>query len=166
MSEILQKLSSYNIFNYLLPGIVFAVCVDAATSFTTIQSDIILGVFVYYLMGLIISRIGSVIIEPVAKKMKLIQYADYKNFITASAVDTKIELLSEVNNMYRTLFSTFICILGAVIAGKMIDAVPQSAAWLTGILWIGLIILFALSWRKQTEYVTKRVDKQTANSSP
>ena len=67
MKELLDKLSSYNIFNYLLPGILFSVLASKTTELNLIQIDIILGVFVYYFIGLIISRIGSLIIEPILK---------------------------------------------------------------------------------------------------
>ena len=64
MSEILDKLSSYNIFNYLLPGTLFAVAGDAFTSYSFVQKDVLVAVFAYYFMGLVISRIGSLMIEP------------------------------------------------------------------------------------------------------
>ena len=46
----------------------FSVLGDALTSFKFIQSDIVIGAFYYYFVGLIISRIGSLAIEPILKK--------------------------------------------------------------------------------------------------
>jgi len=57
MKELLDKLSSYNIFNYLFPGIVFCYLSNEVTGYQLVSSDIIIGIFFYYLMGLIISRI-------------------------------------------------------------------------------------------------------------
>ena len=48
MKELLAKLSSYNLFNYLLPGILFVVIAEELTKFSFIQEDLVLGVFVYY----------------------------------------------------------------------------------------------------------------------
>ena len=45
MKEILEKLSSYNIFNNLLPGILFVVLAKASTSYDFIQTDVFLGSF-------------------------------------------------------------------------------------------------------------------------
>lgn len=39
MKDLLDKISSYNIFNYLLPGVLFAAFVDALTSFQVLQRD-------------------------------------------------------------------------------------------------------------------------------
>ena len=45
MDGLLDKISSYNIFNYLLPGSIFAVVADALTSFRVLQEDIVVGLF-------------------------------------------------------------------------------------------------------------------------
>ena len=63
MNELLDKLSTYNIFNFLLPGILFAIVGDTISSYKFVQEDIVVGVFLYYFMGLVISRVGSVTIQ-------------------------------------------------------------------------------------------------------
>ena len=52
MNALLEKISSYNIFNYLFPGVVFAVVADTLTTFSFIQEDIILGLF--YITSLVL----------------------------------------------------------------------------------------------------------------
>jgi len=84
MKDLLDKLSSYNIFNYLLPGIIFVVIAEKLTSFSFIQDDIIFGIFLYYFIGLVISRIGSLLIEPSLKKIRFLTFAPYSEFVTAS----------------------------------------------------------------------------------
>ena len=64
MKEIINKLSSYNLFNYLLPGTVFVALTEAFTSFPFAQDDLLIALFLYYFIGLIISRIGSLFVEP------------------------------------------------------------------------------------------------------
>ena len=39
MKEIIEKISSYNLFNYLLPGILFAAFGDYITAYKIIQDD-------------------------------------------------------------------------------------------------------------------------------
>jgi hypothetical protein len=63
MINLLDKLSSYNLFNYLLPGIVFVILSSDFTRYSFVQQDIVLGLFLYYFIGLAISRFGSLIIE-------------------------------------------------------------------------------------------------------
>mgnify|MGYP003490907514 CR=1 FL=1 len=65
MEKLLEKLTSYNLFNYLFPGIIFSVLLEKTTSYSIIQDDIIIEAFLAYFIGLLISRISSLIIEPI-----------------------------------------------------------------------------------------------------
>lgn len=58
MKEILEKVSSYNLFNYLLPGTVFVFVLSKISGYNFIQKDLLIGAFLYYFIGLVISRIG------------------------------------------------------------------------------------------------------------
>jgi len=160
MKELLDKLSSYNIFNYLLPGVLFSVLASKMTELELIQKDIVVGVFVYYFVGLIISRFGSLIIEPLLRKTKFLKFADYKDFIQASAKDGKIEILSEANSMYRTFIATFLLLglmkLYFLLATKW-SFLTDWSDWILVILIIGM---FLFSYRKQTNYITKRINSQ------
>ena len=157
MKELLSKLSSYNLFNYLLPGIIFALLASEVTRYSFIQQDIIIGAFLYYFIGLVISRFGSLAIEPLLKRLSFLQFADYKDFIVASKKDEKIELLSEVNNTYRTLSSLFILLLLLKLYEKVEGRFPILKEWEAVILMVLLLIVFLLSYRKQTGYITKRI---------
>jgi hypothetical protein len=59
------------------------------------DENIVVELFLYYFIGLVISRIGSLTIEPAMKKTKFVKFAPYKGFVNACAKDTKVELLSE-----------------------------------------------------------------------
>lgn len=101
INSIIQKISSYNIFNYLLPGVVYVAFLEAMSSYSFYQENIVIGLFLYYFLGMVISRVGSLIIEPLLQKSKITKFAPYSNYVKASKNDNKIELLSEVNNSYR-----------------------------------------------------------------
>ena len=111
MKEIVTKLTTYNIFNYLFPGVLYAFFIKEFFSINIIQKDLLIGFFVYYFIGSVISRIGSIFIERVLKKINFIKFVNYSDFISASQKDSKIKELSEQNNMYRTLLSLFFCLL-------------------------------------------------------
>jgi hypothetical protein len=155
--NLVEKLSSYNFFNYLLPGVLFVVLADVFTKYSFIQSNIVLGLFVYYFIGLVISRFGSLVLEQILKHTGFVQFADYGDFVRASKTDEKIMLLSEVNNTYRTLASLLI-LLGILRLYQALDEKFRfNSEWsmiLTGLL---LLFLFVSSYRKQTNYITKRV---------
>jgi hypothetical protein len=159
MKEIIDKISSYNLFNYLFPGIIFVVLLKQVTSFNLVLDNDFLGVFLYYFIGLVISRLGSLILEPVFKKIKLVTFSDYKDFIEASKNDEKIELFSEINNTYRTLASLFLCLLISMLYERLVFDLLSKYNIDVYIVTIGLLILFVFSYKKQTSYINKRIAK-------
>jgi len=145
------------LFNYLFPGILFSVIAKEITTYNFLQTNILEGVFVYYFIGLTISRIGSLIIEPTLKNIRFVNFSEYKNYLSASKKDPKIELLSEINNMYRTITSAFIVLLLLKGYNLLETTVPQLRNWSVYILAVGLFILFLFSYKKQSSYISDRI---------
>lgn len=158
MKEIIDKLSSYNIFNYLLPGIIFVGLGEKMTSLSLVQDNLLIGLFLYYFIGLVISRAGSLTLEKSLKEIKFVHFKPRVDFLKASKLDPKIGILSEQNNMYRTLCSLPI----ALIIFKIYDMIKDKLPWGTDtsnyIFLIGLFVLFLFSYRKQTRYVFESVE--------
>lgn len=157
MKELIDKITSYNLFNYLFPGIIFTIILDQVTSYSFIQNNILIGVFVYYFIGLVISRFGSLVIEPFLKQISFLKFSDYSDFIIASKKDPKIELFSEINNMFRTIVSMFLLII-------LLKVYNYFSLRITILIHLGpyiliglLLVMFLFSYKKQTGYITKRI---------
>lgn len=157
MKEILDKISSYNLFNYLLPGIIFVILADKITHYSFIQQDLIIGLFLYYFIGLVISRFGSLVIEPVLRYFSFLPLPDYKEFVVASKKDKKLDLLSEINDTYRTLSSLFILLFLLKLYENIECRSYFLKEWGVLILMVVLLITFLFSYRKQTNYITERI---------
>lgn len=157
MKDILDKIGSYNIFNYLLPGVIFAVLVSKMTNFNLMQEDAISGAFVYYFIGSVVSRIGSLVIEPILTKVRFLSFSPYSDFVLASKADPKIEVLSEANNMYRTVCSLILCVAASFLYYSSEQRFPMLNEARPWVLIIGLLVLFLFSYRKQTAYINKRI---------
>jgi len=157
MKELYEKISSYNIFNYLFPGILFVILSKVLVGYNlTINSDF-LGAFLYYFIGMVISRFGSIVIEPLLKKGGLLKFEPYKNFVEASKKDVKIEILSEVNNTYRTLVSMLLLLLFFklyVVLNKKYKF--SNDTWFL-VLVVLMLVIFIFSYIKQTGYIAKRI---------
>ncbi len=159
MKEIIDKLSSYNIFNYLVPGVVFAALAEYLTQFKFIHNDIIVAAFIFYFIGMIVSRIGSLVIEPLLKWCSFLRFSDYADYITAAQKDPQIEILSESNNSYRTYCSLFMMLIflkGYEALAENYSFFKNSSPYL---LLVGILVLFLFAYRKQTRYVSERVQK-------
>ena len=106
---------------------------------------------------MIISRIGSLIIAPILKKMKITKFENYKDFVKASKKDEKIDLLSEVNNMYRTIIALIVTIGFLKFYNWLESKLIWLSNWNITIGLVFLLVLFVLSYKKQTKFITKRI---------
>ena len=100
---------------------------------------------------------NDLFLEPSLKRLKIVNFAPYADFLEASVLDNKIELLSEVNNMYRTLSSVFVCLIFLLFfefLGKTYPAISGYSLIITIFL---ILFLFVFSYRKQTNYITLRI---------
>lgn len=168
--SITEKISSYNIFNNLFPGVVFCYLIDKITRFSFTFNNIWECLFVYYFVGMIISRIGSIFVEKVLKSVKvknnepLLNFAPYDQYVEASKNDAFLRILSETNNMYRTIIAMIVL----VIVVKFYDGFIYDYVKLLGkfgnnlafvIVCLIITFLFVYSYKKQTNFIRVRVER-------
>ncbi|HRK69189.1 MAG TPA: hypothetical protein PKY73_16665, partial [Hyphomonas sp.] len=163
MNDLLKQISSYNLFNYLLPGATFCWLADQATAAQVAIESIFLAFFFYYFVGMIVSRVGSLVLEPMLKRLGFIKFDPYKDYIKASKLDSKIEMLSESNNTFRSLMSVGVCLIIYVVGYNIAQRMELSTSDRYVVLAIVIVALFAFSYRKQTDFIRKRI---SANLSP
>lgn len=176
LKHIVDKISSYNIFNNLYPGIIFCYLLKIMFNTNILSNNWFENLIVFYFIGMVLSRVGSVIIEPIMQKIKikkapLLKYAPYKDYERASTINPLIATLSEVNNTYRTLLSCFVCAsifkIIIVVNDKLVqfecNFFQANRDWF---ILIFLVLLFANSYVKQTNYVRKRVESLLERTGP
>lgn len=122
------------------------------------SNHIIQEVVLFYFIGLIISRIGSLLIEPILKKLCKRNYCSYNDYIDGSQEDSKIELFLEVNNTFRTMIALGIVSLvtDIIVRSSIFSCISDYYSIVIAVLFI---ILFTASYIKQTKMVSKRVEK-------
>ncbi len=161
MGEFLAKLSSYNLFNYLLPGAVFMFFATQLGIWELADVNIVVELFLYYFVGMTISRVGSVLIEPIFTSMKIVHYAEYNHYLDAKDSDPQIEILLEQNNTYRTITALFLLLGVAYGLDRLVVGNYVSEVTLGWSLFVGLFVLYVFAFRKQTTYIKRRVDRKT-----
>ena len=156
MDSLLSLLNEYELFNNIFPGIIFLYFSNLQNYIPILDKiDIYEKLFLYYFIGLIIGRIGSLFLEPLFKKLEIIKFADYSKFLKAEEKDSKIHMLVLVNNMYRSfcvvfLFSFFWLIYKNDFLFSTL--LPRL------LIILFLFFLFVYFYKKQTEYIKKRVE--------
>lgn len=157
MEKVVEKLDSYNILNNLLPGVVMVFLLRKELGINLVDDNMVEILFISYFVGMIISRVGSLVVEPICRIVKLVDHVTYEDFIRASKGDDKIELLSETNNSYRSFLTVGIIILMGKLCVFLATKVSIPSSAVDIIMILVIIIVFACAYRKQTDYIVKRV---------
>ena len=115
--------------------------------------------FFYYFIGLTISRISSITIEPFLKKVKFIAFRGYHLFVNANKKDSKLDVLVETNNKFRVILTMILLVIFSKVFHSLNNnflKFSENTQQYFLLIFIAIIYLFA--YRKQTNYITKRVD--------
>jgi len=155
---IIEKLGTYQILTNVLPGIFFCkglvFFLDLDFSTESIVEDLI----IYYFIGFIINRIGSLFVEPFLRKVRFLKFSSYSDFISASKNDVKIDMLSEINNYMRDMLTSTLMLLLVMGAQNFINISSWFSNNWSWVLLIFILVIFLFSYRKQTSYLKKRVE--------
>lgn len=157
MNDLIAKISSYDIFINVIPGAVFVHFIKQTGIYEVDVESVVGDLVLYYFIGLVISRIGSVIVEPLLLWTGFVKYGDYSDFIAASAKDSKILVLLEAGNLYRTIIA-LVMVCAAASNWDVAAALLQlsSRTWIL-LGYAALMLLFLVSFRKQSSFISKRV---------
>lgn len=158
MDKVIDKLSAYNIFTNLFPGVIYCFLAEKFFDIPLIQDDLVVAAFLYYFCGMVISRVSSVVLEPMLKKAKFVKFADYKRYVAALGKDEQIGVLLETSNAYRSVVALIVCVLATGGWAAAVTAFPTVGAHSHYLLLMFLLVLFLFAHRKQTQYIVARVD--------
>ena len=154
---VLEKVSAYNLFNYLLPGAVFVAAFTHVSARVILSGNIVVDLVVMYFVGMVLSRLGSILIEPLFKWLRIVKYAPYTAYLEAERTDPKLPTLTQENNTYRTFTAVFLLLIAAKTMLVFQRKFPNVDFHLDWVWPVALFLLFALSFRKQSAYIRKRV---------
>lgn len=154
-----DRISQYGFFTNILPGTVLCLVLQYFVGINLIVVDnwYLMGV-IFYFVGMINNRIGSLIVGPALKLTRFIRFAPYTDFIIAEGKDEKIITLSMENNIFRSYVSVFLIATISYICKYWFDETVQKFDIKGLIILIILLVLFAFSYRKQTKLIKERIE--------
>lgn len=158
LAAIFSKISNYNILNNLIPGAVLCVVFKYLVGYDFMSVGTLELIVIFYFAGMVNSRIGSLLLEPLLKKIKWVTFRDHHSFVEAEQKDKKINSLVEVNNMYRSMISialTSMIVKLYYVGFEVHWDLGNVSKW---ILLVALLLLFAFAYKKQTKYIVSRID--------
>ena len=156
VKTLFDKVSTYQLFNYLFPGAVLLFILELCYKGEGQQNfSVWEKLFLCYTVGMAVSRVGTHLFEDLFERVGLFQRTDYKEIIKAELKDSKVNMLLQVSNTYRTMAAVFLVLVIIMLINKCHCLGFVFASWLVW-LSIGLVILFIFSFRKQYNYAGNR----------
>ena len=161
----LGRISNYNFLNNLIPGAILCVLLKHLVGYDFMNVGALELLVIFYFVGMINGRIGSLLVEWVLKKIHLVTFRDHKLFVEAEQKDKKIVYLSEANNMYRSMISVAFTALILKLYHVGVDMQWEWGNISEWVVLVAMLVLFALAYRKQTNYIISRIDVHTGHQS-
>lgn len=157
MDKIIDKISSYHIFNYIIPGYIFILICDKYFNIKICDSNAVNNIISAYIVGLIIGRISSIFIENRLYHIFKIKNESYENYIKAEEKNDKLKVILQDRNMYRNLFTTFLLLLliKILIFFNLFSIFNHDIGIV--IILVVIVIIFAISFKKQSIYAISRI---------
>lgn len=168
MIDIIKKLDSYQIMTNFLPGAFFGMILRYFFELPIPMENIVEEILVYYFIGFVINRIGSLIVKPILMTIKFIKETPYANYLKAVKADVKLDILSETNNYFRSVLTCFLLLPIVRLMQVLIENVRWiEKSWKGGAI-VFLIVLFMFAYRKQTNIVKERAEliNEQQNTTP
>lgn len=150
-----SRVSSYQFFNFMLPGACF---LGVLKFFLLVDIKVDENVWWFllasYVLGLILSRIGSIAVEGTLRRLELIEKYDVCGYVTKRKDDTFVETLLALANLYRTLAASCLVLIITMCAKGWCCEQP----WWCLVVLLPLL-LFMMSFVKQSGYFTSAITK-------
>lgn len=147
--------------NNLIPGAILCVIFKYLVGYDFMNVGTLELIVIFYFAGMINSRIGSLFVEWILKKIKLVTFRDHHLYVAAEQKDKKMNSLVETNNMYRSMISVAFTALIVKFYHVAVDSQWNFGNVSEWVLLVALLVLFAMAYRKQTKYIVSRIDYHT-----
>lgn len=165
LSKLIGLLENFYLATYIIAGSAIGI------GFTIMDieffySEFWLNLGLCYFAGMIASRLGSIVIEPICKRLNVIPWEPYEKFMKAEQKDTTEKLLniSKLNGTYCTMSAVSIILLIASIVVNIQGHACCCQYFKYPFIYLCITILFLFSYKKQVTYTVKRINHLLANS--
>ena len=134
----------YQLVNFFVPAVVFVSILDKYNEFNINFFDkrFFVQIALLYIIGVILCRIGSLIVQPIMEMLRIINMKEYNKYLKYS--DDTIKKMQRTANEYRTYTAMFFLLM----------LITQNDKTL---LYTFLTLLFGVSYKKQLDFIQQRL---------
>lgn len=165
VNNLLERLSKYDWFTILLPGIFFTllskyagIALDAKNWYEKIS--------IAFFAGIVCSRIGATIVEWIARRKTLALFSGYEDYLEwIDSNPESAQMLIRNANWFRSLTGMMLLLISLKATTVICAMLHTSTCTLEYIAMLGLLILFADSYRRQLSFIKRRINKYKSSTT-
>ena len=152
LKSLSEKLSAYQLFNFIYPGAVFLGILSYKGVPLGMLKEIWWFLLASYFLGMTISRFGSIVIDSICLKFGWIEKYDIKRYADNIAKNSFTAILLELTNIYRTN-----CSMGILLFLCTIFKYQQDDKCCMLFVEVLFVLLFGISFIKQHHYLEDKL---------
>ncbi|GLR46525.1 hypothetical protein [Sphingomonas astaxanthinifaciens] len=155
-----DKLDAYNLVANLVPGAALTYAFHATGIPSPKPEDIGAFVLVAFVIGVTVNRLGSIVLDPLMRKLRLLKPKDYRSFVTSEREDKKLETIVANAGLYHTFLTAGVVFLSALLFRSTLSQLNHDLL-ATVLVLMGMAVFF-LAFRKEDGYIHTRIDVSVA----
>jgi hypothetical protein len=153
-----EKLDAYDVVANLVPGAALTYALHFSKFPTPAPADWAAFLLVAFVAGVTTNRLGSLVLDPVLRRLKFLNPKDYDSFVASERADKKLETLVANHGLYRTFFTAGLIYLILVVGSHWFPSVASSNQLAFTLFVIGGMIVFLFAFRKEDGYIHTRIE--------
>lgn len=153
----LEKLDAYDLIANLVPGAALTYALHFSRFPTPAPEEWAAFLLVAFVAGVTTNRLGSLVLDPVLRRLRFLNRKNYPLFVASEKVDQKLETLVANHGLYRTFFMAGLIYLSLLAVSSMFPAIATAdQAVFVAFVLVGMAI-FLFAFRKEDQYIHDRI---------
>jgi hypothetical protein len=151
-----DKLDAYNLVANLVPGAALTYALHFSKFPTPSPGHIGAFLLVAFVAGVTANRLGSLILDPLLRRLKFLKPKDYRSFLVREKEDDKLDALVANSGLYQSFFTAGAIYLLALLSSAAAAYLTKQGL-LTALVICGMLVfLFAL--KNEDGYIHSRIE--------
>jgi hypothetical protein len=153
-----EKLDGYDLVANLVPGAALTYALHFSKFPTPAPTDWAAFLLIAFVAGVTSNRLGSLIVDPLLRRVKFLKPKNYESFIASEKSDKKLETLVANHGLYRTFFTAGLVYLALLLISYWFPSTASSDQQVFILFVLAGMIVFLLAFRKEDGYIHSRIE--------
>ena len=152
-----EKLDAYDLVANLVPGAALTYALHFSKFPTPAPNDWAAFLLVAFVAGVTTNRLGSLVLDPVLRRVRFLNQKDYELFVVSEKADRKLETLVANHGLYRTFFTAGLLYLVLLAISSWFPAIASADQVIFVLFVLAGMVVFLFAFQKEDGYIQARI---------